>query len=81
MADQTQRLEIATVRAEIGSNIVFRFANDAGSDDDIPTQSGNIRNLKQIILEIQQDFIHYSDIDIHLPNRLVTKPIDVDHNK
>lgn len=55
MADQTQRLEIATVRAEVGSNIVFRFANDAANADSIPTQSGDIQNLKQIVLEIQQD--------------------------
>ncbi|EPM0509716.1 hypothetical protein R4370_003953 [Pseudomonas putida] len=55
MADQTQRLEIATVRAEVGSNIVFRFANDAANADSIPTQSGSIQNLKQVVLEIQQD--------------------------
>ena len=55
MADQTQRLEIATVRAEVGSNIVFRFANDAANADSIPTQSGAIQNLKQVVLEIQQD--------------------------
>ncbi|QNG09620.1 hypothetical protein [Pseudomonas putida] len=55
MADQTQRLEIATVRAEVGSNIVFRFTNDAANADSIPTQSGNIKNLKQVVLEIQQD--------------------------
>ncbi len=55
MADQTQRLEIATVRSEVGSNIVFRFANDAANADRIPTQSGDIQNLKQVVLEIQQD--------------------------
>ncbi|MGO1206224.1 MAG: hypothetical protein ACTMIS_04760 [Pseudomonas putida] len=55
MADQTQRLEIATVRAEVGSNIVFRFANDAANADKIPTQSGDIQNLNQVVLEIQQD--------------------------
>lgn len=55
MADQTQRLEIATVRAEVGSNIVFRFASDAANADKIPTQSGDIQSLKQIVLEIQQD--------------------------
>lgn len=55
MADQTQRLEIATVRAEVGSNIVFRFANDAENADSIPTQSGDIQNLKQVVLEIQQE--------------------------
>lgn len=55
MADQTQRLEIATVRAEVGSNIVFRFANDAANADSIPTQSGDIQNLKKVVLEIQQD--------------------------
>ncbi|MBA6142356.1 hypothetical protein H4B97_07705 [Pseudomonas juntendi] len=55
MADQTQRLEIATVRAEVGSNIVYRFANDAVNADSIPTQTGDIQNLKQILLEIQQD--------------------------
>lgn len=55
MADQTQRLEIATVRAEVGSNIVFRFANDASVAGPIPTESGDIQNLKQVILEIQED--------------------------
>lgn len=55
MADQTQRIEIATVRAEVGSNILFRFANDAANADSIPTQSGDIQNLKQALLEIQQD--------------------------
>lgn len=55
MADQTQRLEIATVRAEVGSNILYRFANDAANADKIPTQSGDIQNLKQVLLEIQQD--------------------------
>ncbi len=55
MADQTQRLEIATVRAEVGSNIVFRFANDAAAAAPIPTESGDIQNLKQVVLEIQQD--------------------------
>lgn len=55
MADQTQRLEIATVRAEVGSNIVYRFANDAVNADSIPTQTGDIQNLKQVVLEIQQD--------------------------
>ncbi|MBF8764220.1 tail fiber domain-containing protein [Pseudomonas putida] len=55
MADQTQRLEIATVRAEVGSNIVFRFANDPANADSIPTESGAIQNLKQVVLEIQQE--------------------------
>ncbi|MBH3383901.1 tail fiber domain-containing protein [Pseudomonas juntendi] len=55
MADQTQRLEIATVRAEVGSNIVYRFANDAAAATPIPTESGDIQNLKQVILEIQQE--------------------------
>lgn len=55
MADQTQRLEIATVRAEVGSNIVFRFANDAANSDSIPTQSGDIQNLKQVVMEIKQE--------------------------
>lgn len=55
MADQTQRLEIATVRAEVGSNIVYRFANDAANEGGIPTDSGSIQNLKQVILEIQSD--------------------------
>ncbi|MEN5107621.1 hypothetical protein ABE521_01990 [Pseudomonas sp. TWI672] len=55
MADQTQRLEIATVRAEVGSNIVYRFANDAIAAVPIPTESGDIQNLKQVILEIQED--------------------------
>ncbi|SEP57017.1 hypothetical protein SAMN03159444_00078 [Pseudomonas sp. NFACC02] len=55
MADQTQRLEIATVRAEVGSNIVYRFANDAENEGGIPTDSGSIQNLKQVIIEIQED--------------------------
>jgi hypothetical protein len=55
MADQTQRLEIATVRAEVGSNILFRFANDAAAAGPIPTDSGDIPNLKQVIIEIQTD--------------------------
>ena len=55
MADQTQRLEIATVKAEVGSNILFRFANDATETAAIPTDSGSIPNLKQVITEIQED--------------------------
>lgn len=55
MADQTQRLEIATVRTEVGSNIVYRFANDAANEGGIPTDSGSIQNLKQVIAEIQED--------------------------
>ncbi|MBK3476903.1 hypothetical protein JJD66_12480 [Pseudomonas sp. MF6751] len=53
MTDQTQRLEIATVRAEIGSNITFRFNNDAIDAGGIPTESGDIKNLKLIIREIE----------------------------
>ena len=53
MTDQTQRLEIATVRAEIGSNITYRFNNDAIDAGGIPTESGNIKNLKLIIKEIE----------------------------
>lgn len=53
MTDQTQRLEIATVRAEIGSNITFRFNNDAIDAGGIPTESGDIKNLKLIIKEIE----------------------------
>lgn len=55
MADQTQRLEIATVRAEVGSNIVYRFANDAAEAASIPTESGDIQNLKQVVLDIQAE--------------------------
>ncbi|MHA7114618.1 SGNH/GDSL hydrolase family protein [Pseudomonas promysalinigenes] len=55
MADQTQRLEIATVRAEVGSNILYRFSNDAAAAAAIPTESGDIKNLKQVILQIQAD--------------------------
>lgn len=55
MANQTQRLEIATVKAEVGSNILYRFANDAVGADPIPTDSGPIKNIKQEILEIQED--------------------------
>ncbi|ROM84105.1 hypothetical protein BK655_12185 [Pseudomonas brassicacearum] len=53
MTDQTQRLEIATVRAEIGSNITYRFNNDAIGAGGIPTDSGDIKNLKLIIKEIE----------------------------
>lgn len=53
MSDQTQRLEIATVRAEIGSNITYRFNNDAMDADSIPTESGDIKNLKQVVADIQ----------------------------
>lgn len=49
MADQTARLEAATVKAEVGSDIVYRFSNDAEDADPIPTLSGNIENLKQVI--------------------------------
>lgn len=55
MTDQAQRLEIATVRAEIGSNITYRFNNDAIDALLIPTDSGNIKNLKQVIADIQQE--------------------------
>lgn len=55
MADQTQRLEIATVKAEIGSDILSRFSNDAVAADLIPTDSGDIPNLKQVIAEIQEE--------------------------
>ncbi|WP_434706646.1 right-handed parallel beta-helix repeat-containing protein [Pseudomonas sp. D4-18] len=53
MTDQTQRLEIATVRAEIGSNIIYRFSNDEITDAGIPTESGDIENLKQIIKSVE----------------------------
>lgn len=49
MADQTARLEAATVKAEVGSGILYRFSNDAEDADPIPTLSGNIENLKQVI--------------------------------
>lgn len=55
MADQTQRLEIATVRAEVGSNILFRFSNDSREMTPIPTDSGDIKNLKQVVWDIQED--------------------------
>lgn len=55
MADQTARLEAATLRAEIGSGILFRFSNDAVDGGAIPTQSGDIQNLKSVILGIQTD--------------------------
>lgn len=55
MADQTERLEIATVRAEVGSNIVYRFGNDPVSAEKIPTESGDIQNLKQLAASITQD--------------------------
>lgn len=53
MTDQTQRLEIATVNAEIGSDIIKRFSNDEVAAEPIPTDSGDIQNLKQIIVEIE----------------------------
>lgn len=53
MSDQAQRLEIATVRAEIGSNITYRFNNDAIGAALIPTDSGDIKNLKQVVADIQ----------------------------
>ena len=55
MADQTQRLEIATVKAEIGSDILSRFSNDAVCASPIPTGSGDIQNLKQVIVDIQEE--------------------------
>jgi hypothetical protein len=55
MADQTQRLEIATVKAEIGSDILSRFSNDAVDADPIPTETGDIQNLKQVVAEIKVD--------------------------
>lgn len=55
MTDQTQRLELATVKAEIGSDIISRFSNDALAAAEITTDSGNIPNLKQVILSIQED--------------------------
>lgn len=57
MADQTQRLEIATVRAENGSNIVYRFANDSEAAAPIPTASGDIKNLKQVVRDVKQEAI------------------------
>lgn len=55
MTDQTQRLEIATVKAEVGSNILHRFSNDPINASGIPTESGDIHNLKQVIAEIQEE--------------------------
>lgn len=55
MTDQTQRLELATVKAEIGSDIISRFSNDALMSAEIQTDSGNIPNLKKVILSIQED--------------------------
>ncbi|MBD8680284.1 hypothetical protein [Pseudomonas sp. CFBP 13719] len=55
MADQTQRLEIATVKAEVGSNILYLFSNAAENAQPIVTESGEIRNLKQVIAAIQED--------------------------
>lgn len=55
MADQPARLEAATIKAEIGSGIVYRFSNDAASEADIPTLSGAIPNLKNVILRIQNE--------------------------
>ncbi|WP_282377211.1 glycosyl hydrolase family 28-related protein [Pseudomonas sp. PS01302] len=55
MTDQAQRLEIATVRAEIGSNITYKFNNDALDAPEIPTDSGPIPNLKQVIRDIKEE--------------------------
>lgn len=55
MTDQAQRLEIATVRAEIGSNITYKFNNDALDAAEIPTDSGPIPNLKQVIRDIKEE--------------------------
>lgn len=55
MTDQSQRLEVATVKAEVGSNILYRFANDSAASAEIPTESGDIPNLKQVILQLQED--------------------------
>lgn len=55
MADQTARLEAATVKAENGSNILYRFSNDAEATADIPTESGDIPNLKKLIADIQAE--------------------------
>lgn len=55
MADQPARLEAATIKAEIGSGIVYRYANDAATEDDIPTLSGAIPNLKKEILRLQNE--------------------------
>lgn len=55
MADQTARLEAATLRAEIGSGILFRFSNDTLDGGAIPTQSGDIDNLKKVILDIRTE--------------------------
>lgn len=55
MADQTQRLEIATVKAEVGSKILYLFSNAAEDAQPIATESGEIRNLKQVIAAIQEE--------------------------
>lgn len=55
MADQTQRLEIATVKAEVGSNILYLFSNAAEDAQPIATESGEIKNLKQLIAAIQEE--------------------------
>ncbi|MBK3476901.1 hypothetical protein JJD66_12470 [Pseudomonas sp. MF6751] len=55
MTDQTQRLELATVKAEIASDIVSRFSNDPVEAEPIPTDSGDIQNLKQVSAGIEAD--------------------------
>ncbi|MCA4964923.1 D-alanyl-D-alanine carboxypeptidase family protein [Pseudomonas sp. Y24-6] len=55
MADQTERLELATVKAEIGSEIISRFSNDPVEADPIHTNSGEIQNLKQVAASIEAD--------------------------
>lgn len=55
MTDQSQRLEVATMKAEVGSNILYRFANDPAANAEIPTGAGDIPNLKQVILQLQEE--------------------------
>ena len=55
MANQTTRLEVATVRAEQGSAILSAFANQAAGGSEIATESGPIPALADIISDLQQE--------------------------
>ena len=52
MEDQAQRLEVATAKAMAGGDIVYRFTNDPVTGEPIPTESGDIQNLQQIVANI-----------------------------
>ena len=55
MADQVERLGLILNLAEQGTDIVRRYANDPLSAGAIQTESGPIKNLKQVSAEIKSD--------------------------